>query len=450
MPALDDYCNIWAEFWGVESERDKVLKSIDDLKFKGFNNEYKDQKKKFKWQKSFVSKFEQYQVKGNNKDSELLLLQLKDLDYPDEKGLETLKKMTKNVYKRVYKKKLGFLKIKTAKKNLEKWVKAFDYDDFKGRYDDKEDYPSGICDKLNDFTYEKKDDSALNFVNYCEKFLKNRAVPSENSFKDAFKTTVNEIIKIYFKHLKKVKTLEFNKVTLEAFVENLAWANFKKRYSSDKDNYSGKVSKEMKESISNDKSFKDIKNAIQNVLKNTKYQEDEKTFKEKIHKPLKEFLKNYSAVLLKLLQFGRAKPSIDYFLKDIRVKQFKAYDSLEFKVNFSDDIKWFLKGVEGEEQDEISKLVKKNLPKQKPATKSPADSLKKKLREKMEKFFKAANKEETRDFQRDIIENFVKNVKFEKFTDIFDSKAEFKDKFVEAMKTMTLNSIFGKFIFLIT
>jgi len=170
LPALDDYCNTWADFWGVEEERDKVIKNIDDLKWKGFNNEYKDQKKKNKWQKSLVDKLENYQVKGNKKDSESLLLQLKDLEYPTEKNLLDVKKLTKKVLKRVYKKKLGFLKIKIAEKNLKDWLKDFKYDDFKGRYADKEDYPSGMCDKLNDFTYEKKDDGALNFMNVCEKF----------------------------------------------------------------------------------------------------------------------------------------------------------------------------------------------------------------------------------------------------------------------------------------
>jgi len=65
------------------------------------------------------------------------------------------------------------------------------------------------------------------------------------------------------------------------------------------------------------------------------------------------------------------------------------------------------------------------------------------MRTKVEKYFKDANKEESRDFQRDIIENFMKNVSYEKFVEIFDSKTGFKDKFVDEIKTMTLNTILG-------
>ena len=56
-------------------------------------------------------------------------------------------------------------------------------------------------DKLNDFTYEKKSDSDLNFMNYCEKFMKNRAVPTENTFSTAFKRTLEKIVKIYYKQV---------------------------------------------------------------------------------------------------------------------------------------------------------------------------------------------------------------------------------------------------------
>lgn len=254
---------------------------------------------------------------------------------------------------------------------------------------------------------------------------------------------MEKVVKIYYKHLKLVKTLEFNKNTLDAFAENLTWSNFQSRYKDDKDNYGGNISKQMKKSIENNKSFKDIKNAVQNALKNTNYQDSDAKFKEKILKPLKKFLKEYYDTLLKLLQFARAKESIDFWLKDVRTKQVKSYDNLEFKTNFSEDVKFFLNGVEGEEPNEVQKLVKKNLPKQKPSTKAPVDKLKKKMRTKVEKYFKDANKEESRDFQRDIIENFMKNVSYEKFVEIFDSKTGFKDKFVDEIKTMTLNTILG-------
>lgn len=271
------------------------------------------------------------------------------------------------------------------------------------------------------------------------KFLKGRAYPNANTFKNQVKNTMKEVVEVYYSNLKELETMLANQKILIAFMDSLTFDTFKRRYKKEKKDFIKNLAKDMKKAIKNDDSYKDISSIVKNVIKNAKWPKKKDDF-EKIHNKLKKFLKNYSALLKKLLQLEWAQEAIEFRLKDLNVTQVKNYDSLDFTNKFPDDMKWFLQDIKGkEEADEVHKTVKDNLPKNKPQKANELKDMKKTLRPKLEKYFKDELTETKKDFQRARIESFLKNNNYDQFSKVFSEKSSFKNDWEGVMKRITLN-----------
>ena len=434
---LDEYFDKFREILKIQSERQKVMHYLNNLTFESFRGEYKNTKNEFEWQKRLNRKIKNFPKKEDDKQTGILLRTLKDMQYPhNEDKVKAVVDKVKKIMKDIYSAKILFKKAELSQKNIKRWLTNLDYKQFEQDYK-KGDWVQNVCKRMDDYAYSETKLAGLQKL--CSGvFLRGRGFPSELKYEAEVQNTGQAMSKVYLDYAKQELEFEFEKKELRAYLDEIDYEVFKKRYSKDK--FVDQLYKEL-ENLATEDSLEDIPDVVKLNIKNCKYPESEKKFEELIDF-VKKVKKSWMRLVLKQLRLKRAEELSNLFIDELTFQQFQEiYQQVEVKEELSNTFSEFVKPIRGEEADEVSNMIQDALKTGKyPNDESEFDDYVKPIKDKLKSYYENEIIEEKRTYQKRAIKKYWNHVKYKKFDVIYNTASDFKSKALKRMVDITFNA----------